>query len=67
MMWTCIPTRKTLRCWPEDSTENSRVEVVTVPFVDLLIGATALEVGYSLLTVNARPFRMIPGLSVIQL
>jgi tRNA(fMet)-specific endonuclease VapC len=40
---------------------------VTIPFVDLLIGATALEVGYSLLTVNARHFRMIPGLSVMQL
>jgi predicted nucleic acid-binding protein len=40
---------------------------VTIPFGDLLIGATALEVGYSLLTVNARHFRMIPGLSVMQL
>lgn len=39
---------------------------VTIPFVDLLIGATALEVGYSLLTVNPRHFRMIPGLSVVQ-
>ena len=39
----------------------------TIPFGDLLIGATALEVGYSLLTVNARHFRMIPGLSVVQL
>lgn len=40
---------------------------VTIPFVDLLIGATALEVGYSLLTVNARHFKMIPGLSVLLL
>jgi predicted nucleic acid-binding protein len=40
---------------------------VTIPFVDLLIGATALEVSYSLLTVNARHFPMIPGLSVMQL
>ena len=40
---------------------------VTIPFVDLLIGATALEVGYSVLTVNERHFRMIPGLSVIRL
>jgi predicted nucleic acid-binding protein len=40
---------------------------VTIPFADLLIGATALEVGYSLLTVNARHFRMIPGLTVTQL
>ncbi len=38
---------------------------VTIPFPDLLIGATALEVGYSLLTVNARHFQMIPGLTVV--
>jgi predicted nucleic acid-binding protein len=40
---------------------------ITVPFSDLLIGATALEVGYSLLTVNARHFRLIPNLTVVQL
>lgn len=40
---------------------------ITIPFSDLLIGATALEVGYSLLTVNVRHFRLIPGLTVAQL
>ena len=35
-----------------------------VPFADLLIGATALSLGYSVLTVNARHFGRIPGLSV---
>ena len=40
---------------------------ITIPFSDLLIGATALEVGYSLLTVNARHFRLIPSLAVVQL
>jgi len=40
---------------------------VVIPFSDLLIGATALQVGYSLLTVNARHFRLIPGLKVVQL
>jgi predicted nucleic acid-binding protein len=40
---------------------------VTIPFADLLIGATALEVGYSVLTVNIRHFRLIPGLTVVQL
>jgi predicted nucleic acid-binding protein len=39
---------------------------VTIPFADLLIGAMALEGGYSLLTVNARYFQMIPGLSTVQ-
>jgi predicted nucleic acid-binding protein len=38
---------------------------VTIPFADLLIGATALEVGYSLLTVNVRHFHLIPGLTVL--
>jgi predicted nucleic acid-binding protein len=40
---------------------------VTIPFDDLLIGATALEHGYSVATVNIRHFRLIPGLTVIQL
>jgi tRNA(fMet)-specific endonuclease VapC len=40
---------------------------VVIPFADLLIGATALHVGYSVLTVNQRHFRRIPDLSVIQL
>jgi len=40
---------------------------VTIPFADLLIGATALEVDYFLLTVNVRHFRLIPGLTVVQL
>jgi len=36
-----------------------------IPFPDLLIGATALFHGYSLMTVNVRHFRMIPNLNVI--
>jgi predicted nucleic acid-binding protein len=40
---------------------------ITIPFGDLLIGATALEVGYSVLTVNVRHFRLIPSLTVVQL
>ena len=39
---------------------------VVIPFGDLLIGATALSLGYSVLTVNLRDFRRIPGLSVVQ-
>ena len=38
-----------------------------IPFADLLIGATALSLGYSVLTVNPRHFRRVPGLAVIQL
>ncbi len=48
-----------------DAEQRSRG--VTIPFADLLIGATALEVSYSLLTVNVRHFRLVPGLTVLQL
>ena len=34
---------------------------------DLLIGTTALELGYAVLTHNIRHFQMIPGLTVMQL
>lgn len=40
---------------------------VTIPFSDLLIGATALLHGYSVLTVNPRHLRLVPNLSVVQL
>ncbi len=38
---------------------------IVIPFVDLLIGATALSVGFAVLTTNLRHFRMIPGLDVV--
>jgi len=40
---------------------------IVVPFADLLIGATALSLGYSVITINPRDFHRIPGLSVTQL
>lgn len=36
-------------------------------FEDLLIGATALHLGYEVATLNLRDFRRIPGLSVTQM
>jgi len=36
-------------------------------FEDVLIGATALHLGYEVATLNLRDFQRIPGLSVIQL
>ena len=36
-------------------------------FEDLLIGATALHLGYAVATLNVRDFRKIPGLSVTEL
>jgi predicted nucleic acid-binding protein len=46
---------------------EQRSKGIVIPFADLLIGATALEVGYSLLTGDARHFKLIPGLTVTQL
>jgi len=39
----------------------------TIPSIDLLIGATALELGYSILTTNFRDFQKIPGLKVLNI
>ena len=47
-----------------DGEEQSRG--VVIPFGDLLIGATALSLGFTVLTVNLRDFRRIPGLTVMQ-
>lgn len=38
---------------------------VTIPAVDLMIGATALEHGYSVSTINLRHFRLIPNLNIV--
>jgi predicted nucleic acid-binding protein len=40
---------------------------VVIPFSDLLIGATALGLGFQVATSNLRDFQRIPGLSVVQL
>jgi len=40
---------------------------VVIPFGDLLIGATALSLGFSMLTANLSHFQKIPGLTVVQL
>lgn len=40
---------------------------VTLAFEDLLIGATALHLGFAVATSNVRHFQAIPGLEVIAL
>lgn len=40
---------------------------VRIPLSDLLIGASALELGYEVGTANVRHFQLIPGLRVIKL
>lgn len=46
---------------------EQRSRGINIPFADLLIGATALEYGYAVATVNLRHFQMIPGLQIVQL
>jgi len=46
---------------------EQQAQGVTIPFGDLLIGATALSLGFPVLTVNRRHFQLIPGLTVITL
>ena len=40
---------------------------VQLAFEDLLIGATALHLGYAVATLNLRHFQKIPNLSITQL
>ena len=40
---------------------------VRLPLADLLIGGTALELGYGVATANLRHFQKIPGLRVVPL
>ena len=40
---------------------------VSIAFQDLLIGATALHLGFDLVTLNTRHFQLIPGLKVVSL
>ena len=44
---------------------QSQAMGVRIPLSDLLIGASALELGYGVGTANVRHFRLIPGLNVI--
>ncbi len=46
---------------------EQRAQGVTIPSMDLLIGATALEYGYSVATTNVRHFQLIPGLELVTL
>jgi predicted nucleic acid-binding protein len=38
---------------------------IRVALSDLLIGATALELGYSVATANLRHFQLVPGLQIV--
>lgn len=40
---------------------------IRLPFEDLIIAVTALHLGYNVATANVRHFRLIPGLTVVEL
>ena len=46
---------------------ENQAKGVRLPLSDLLIGVTALELGYSVATANLRHFQMIPGLNIVSL
>jgi predicted nucleic acid-binding protein len=46
---------------------QSQAKGVVIPLSDLLIGSTALELGYAVATHNLRHFRMIPNLTLTAL
>ena len=45
---------------------ENQAKGVRVPLADLIIGVTALELGYSVATSNLRHFQQVTGLSVVQ-
>jgi predicted nucleic acid-binding protein len=45
----------------------SRSDGKTIPTADLIIGATAMDLGFSVATANERHYRLIPGLRVLML
>jgi tRNA(fMet)-specific endonuclease VapC len=44
---------------------QSQARGIRIPLSDLLIGVSALELGYGARTANVRHFQLIPGLNVI--
>ena len=45
---------------------QSQAQGIRIPLSDLLIGVSALELGYAVGTANVRHFQLIPGLNVIK-
>jgi tRNA(fMet)-specific endonuclease VapC len=46
---------------------HSQAQGIRIPLSDLLIGASALELGYGVGTPNVRHFQLIAGLNVVRL
>jgi predicted nucleic acid-binding protein len=46
---------------------QSQARGIRIPLSDLLIGVSALELGYGVGTANVRHFQLIPGLNVVSI
>lgn len=46
---------------------QSQAKGIRIPLSDLLIAVTALDLGYRIATHNIRHFKLVPGISIIQL
>jgi predicted nucleic acid-binding protein len=44
---------------------QQKAKGISLPFADLLIGATALHLNYAVETIDARHFKQIPNLAVL--
>lgn len=58
-----VTTSVALRAGQIDG-ENA-AQGVRLALSDLLIGVTALELGYGVATANVRHFQMVPGLGIV--
>jgi tRNA(fMet)-specific endonuclease VapC len=45
---------------------SQAAEGITIAFEDLLIAATALQLGFGVVTSNVRHFKLVPGLNVLK-
>jgi predicted nucleic acid-binding protein len=53
--------------WREQSHAASAAQGNIIAFEDLLIGATALHLGFEIVTLNLQHFERMPGLKVVTL
>jgi predicted nucleic acid-binding protein len=60
-----VTTQIALRAGQIDG--QSQARGIRIPLSDLLIGVSALELGYGVGTANVRHFQLIPGLSVVSI
>jgi predicted nucleic acid-binding protein len=59
------PFTREIGTWVARVDAEARSNGIVIPFADLLIGGTALYIGYAVVTSNVRHFQKIPGLVVI--